>query len=1332
MVSLGEFSYDVTVKPQLGPLQQFEEAARRSRAAVEAPVRVNVAAAPAAAALANVGAAATAAAAVVQQPMTVKVNVAPAQSALQKFAGSVASGLGFGSGAAIAVTAIHGVTSAITGSIGAGLQYNATLETAAATFKLFTGSAEQADIALAKLRTYADLTPFSTEEVITAGQIFIKTVNGDIAAMEHLIHLTGQLAAVNPDKAQGGGFIGATVALRELNSGQTESIADRFNLSRSALQAAKDQGQTGVQLIETAIKLARGSEDLVTVLSGTFTGQLSNFQSALANLGAAGTKEFFDLLKVGLQAANVELTTNKDAWNAWAKGVGHAAAEAANEIVAFAKRSGDEINRVNAYLAEVQRRADQYGPKIGLGVLKTEAPQTPTQRAAAVPLAPGVHVDMTNAQYVEQQTEAQKTRIQDNTNALKQNAAAAEVVKNEYAKLLHPLEAELRAIHAVNQALVEQQAAAALVNAELAIAAQAAQAPVGIRADVAASTAQIDIDQRGLDIQTKRADLVQARGDAEVAVANDVANAQLAGAERALQGQQRAVAAAQQARQDEITGLQETQQVAATARADELAGIAEVTRARRDAYTEDLAGIREVQRAAEERWNNESRLADRAHAAASAAMQAQIAGLQEVNRVANLDTGPTAAERALARLDAGERRLQAARSLSAAKDAVGNARTGADRRTAQANLKELEHEQAVARRREQLEARIKAEKEAADKARLAREEQIRLLQVKAAADEKAYQLAKQAKDDAHALFLENQANENRAADKAEHDRERAEDIAARGLEKADRDAARADALSLSGVQKIDRDATRAEQAGIQAAEDAITNTRNAASDAAAGRQLAADQAHLERINQSEPLEIKRLDNAQKILDNENAAEIVRLAGAQVYANDTKTRLDNSAAILKAEQDIIGLVTVEKIDALKNAEQLRLDVITAQRDALLEQEQTYKRMTVASQNPIFGPGIPVDGQGPSLPLEGYKPPAAVAVADAGVASPDQGGGGMGTPNWVKLGQFAVDGLVSAFNQGKEALSAAVADWLNVGAITAAKAVLGIASPSTVFSDIGTDSAQGFIDGFTGLAVPLADAGRAPFEAVRDWLVPYFVGTMTTNGTAAGAAWRDAYNLVDLYAVGRKPLEDTLVWMQGLPDQFSGAGANAAAGFAGGFDGQHLGDHIYGEVRGALFDMANLYPSYEMLGRNLAVSMANGFQGAVDEWHAMNDPNGGGVSAGSVVGHAAGGFAPAGRVAFFGERGPEFGLPPQAGSVLPADISRNLLAAAAGRPVGGGASGGGNSYSLGGVSISIDGAGKSAHEIAAEIGPDLLEAFVNVLDASHRDQSQRLDRSQPGAD
>ena len=107
-------------------------------------------------------------------------------------------------------------------------------------------------------------------------------------------------------------------------------------------------------------------------------------------------------------------------------------------------------------------------------------------------------------------------------------------------------------------------------------------------------------------------------------------------------------------------------------------------------------------------------------------------------------------------------------------------------------------------------------------------------------------------------------------------------------------------------------------------------------------------------------------------------------------------------------------------------------------------------------------------------------------------------------WQQIGEDLVNGISVGMSDGIDGLIAnATRFWQNI--INNAKAVLGIASPSTVFAQIGRDIISGLIGGFTGMAGALLAAVGNIVRDVVDAFQPV-IDIITGGGT--GGATGDA--------------------------------------------------------------------------------------------------------------------------------------------------------------------------------------------------------------------------------
>lgn len=284
----------------------------------------------------------------------------------------------------------------------------------------------------------------------------------------------------------------------------------------------------------------------------------------------------------------------------------------------------------------------------------------------------------------------------------------------------------------------------------------------------------------------------------------------------------------------------------------------------------------------------------------------------------------------------------------------------------------------------------------------------------------------------------------------------------------------------------------------------------------------------------------------------------------------------------------------------------------------------------------------------------------------------------------------------------AATAATGKLIQGGVIDQAKTLLRIESPSKTFEEFGTDTAQGFLNGYQArdLAAPirapfeesirwmdgLPDAfrasggntstawqagyqqldlfavGRQPFEQLRDWIDPGFANFMGAVGTNAAIAWLQGYAANDIFARGRLPFEQLDVWMAGVPPRFQVVGQNSGVAM------------VRGMADGLRTSFATVqyvwYRDFDSLGTNLAISLTNGFKR-----HFYDNPLQTPALQGSTQTTPIrdfGGPVQAGQPYLIGlNRKPELFVPEQAGSVLPLDtVQSSMMAVASGQAVGSG--------------------------------------------------------------
>ncbi len=203
-------------------------------------------------------------------------------------AAKVLAGMGVAAGVAAAATGV-----AFGSMVKDGLALNSSIEQATATFTAFTKDAALAKQIVMDLRTEADVTPFDTGEMITAGKALISSAKGSREELMKLVKTAEVLAALNPAQ----GLEGAAFSIREAMGGDYVSLQSRFDISRSVIKELKAQGLEGMELINAALKQMGAGPELVMQMASTWEGLSSTAGSFFDNMKQASTAPLFDVIK---------------------------------------------------------------------------------------------------------------------------------------------------------------------------------------------------------------------------------------------------------------------------------------------------------------------------------------------------------------------------------------------------------------------------------------------------------------------------------------------------------------------------------------------------------------------------------------------------------------------------------------------------------------------------------------------------------------------------------------------------------------------------------------------------------------------------------------------------------------------------------------------------------------------------------------------------------------------------------------------------------------------------------------------------------------------------
>jgi aspartate beta-hydroxylase len=878
------------------------------------------------------------------------------------FGGGVPIGLGFGVGAA-SIVAAGQATEALTRNLiqgfQAGIQYNSMLEQSTLQLTRYTGSATAAGKVIADLTKYADVTPFGTEETIKVGTELLRVTDGNIEKMQELLKLTGALAVTNPYQ----GLEGASYAVRELLAGDTQSFADRFNVSRTLLQQLRREATDTTDFVRLAVSATGGSTQLIEGLSQTFQGRLSTIQSFIAQLGQSFTAGFFQQMSAAAGEATNAIDEHGQAWKDTAEGVGVAAAGIVGYIGSIIAELLKLVN-LDGILPNFQ----EMGQKAREQRAAEDRAQVPVQKLPEYDAASKVIKEGNDAIH------EQQVKLDDISVKLKENAVDVQRINieekqitEEYKKQLEPLERRLELLQRPDYERQQRIANLDVGIGRATLAGLQAGPSPELQGQVAAERVILDVKIKQQQLDNKRAEIAQQ--------AIDAANRGKSALEQQAEAQDKIVKklqeehqAAQDARAVRLEGLREEVQLVQESRRERLDALREEQRAAQEARREAIDSLREEQRTAQEQRNEQLDAIKETHRAEAEALQdldrereaqhkAQMSRYQDqIDKLreqldAQRDSGKTPAEQQLAALDKQEAAYQRSQALADALRGIREADTIKSRLDKLRQLKELQHEQEVAVKREQLQAQIEKEKEDREKAREAIQDKINALERKGREEDRAYQ---KERDAARAQAEDQQRaaqKEERELEKANREQDRAEAKALRELEQQDRQKNVAEAKALREEERQAREADKADQAALRAEERTAREQERqeqakirdeqkreqeltkAAQDQRDAQQLARQQAEDQRQAAISALELQRLELEQRLIDGQDTAAVARAEGE-------KTRLEAIKAIEVAEGNITDAIKAadiaglqKRINEIKDAEYQRLIAVKDIKNAI---------------------------------------------------------------------------------------------------------------------------------------------------------------------------------------------------------------------------------------------------------------------------------------------------------------------------------------------------------------------------------------------------------------
>ena len=262
----------------------------------------------------------------VQIIVAVKDNASSALGGITSSLGNMATVAG-GIVAAGALTAIAG---GLAGLVKSGFDGANAIEQATAKLNAFTKDSAVSAQILNELRLEATKTPFAFEDMANAGTSLLPIANQLNVDLMDLVRTAEILAATNPAE----GLSGAAFALKEAASGDFTSVIERFNLSRVAINALKDEGVPNLEIISRALADAGYDMDLVSNLAETFDGRMSTLKDGVQNVATAFATPIFEAFSDGLGAALGGVEMSLPVWEELAK-------KAGEDTVAWVQQQAD-------------------------------------------------------------------------------------------------------------------------------------------------------------------------------------------------------------------------------------------------------------------------------------------------------------------------------------------------------------------------------------------------------------------------------------------------------------------------------------------------------------------------------------------------------------------------------------------------------------------------------------------------------------------------------------------------------------------------------------------------------------------------------------------------------------------------------------------------------------------------------------------------------------------------------------------------------------------------------------------------------------------------------
>lgn len=197
-----------------------------------------------------------------------------------------------------AIAGMAGAAAGIVATIKNGLDQKVLLEQSETLMASLMGGADKAREAMAMLSAEAQKNPmFSRRDLVQTGAALSVFANGSSKQLQGLVQTAQKLSLLKPEQ----GLEGAAFALKEALGGDFVSLASRFDIPRSSINALREAGFEGKALIDALLKGQGITDSTMADMTGTVGGQLATMRSMWDEISVEIVEGFWPRIQASAQ-----------------------------------------------------------------------------------------------------------------------------------------------------------------------------------------------------------------------------------------------------------------------------------------------------------------------------------------------------------------------------------------------------------------------------------------------------------------------------------------------------------------------------------------------------------------------------------------------------------------------------------------------------------------------------------------------------------------------------------------------------------------------------------------------------------------------------------------------------------------------------------------------------------------------------------------------------------------------------------------------------------------------------------------------------------------------